>query len=73
MNQKYLINKINNSIVLTNMLNKNSQIIKNKDTFKLGQYDFLLYNDSTLLIPMIQKKIFDNSYGVAFNTYIPRI
>ena len=73
MNQKYLINKINNSIVLTNMSSKNSQIIKNKDTFKFGMYDFVLYNDSTLLIPMIQKKIFDNNYGVAFNTYIPRI
>ena len=73
MNQKYLINKINNSIILTNMFNKKSQIIKNKENFKLGLNDFILYNNSTILIPMINKKIFDNNYGVSYNMYIPRI
>jgi len=73
MNHKYLINKINNSIVLTNMLNRNSTIIKNKDTFKLENNDYMLYNDCTILIPMINKKIFDNNYGVTFNYYIPKI
>ena len=73
MNQKYLINKINNNILITNLLNKNYQIIKNKDNFKIGIYDYILYNDSTLIIPMINKKIFDNSYGTSYNMYIPRI
>jgi hypothetical protein len=72
-NNKYLINKINNSIVLTNMISNNSQIIKNKENFKLGLIDFLLYNNATLLIPMINKKIFDNNYGITFNNYIPRL
>ena len=35
-NQKYLINKVNNSIILTNLLNKQSIVIKNKDNFKLN-------------------------------------
>jgi hypothetical protein len=73
MNQKYLINKVNNSIVLTNLLNKNSQIIKNKENFKVGLYDFTLSNNCRLLLPLINKKIFDNSYGTSYNLFIPRI
>ena len=72
-NQKYLINKINNSIVLTNLLNRSSQIIKNKDNFKIGNYDFILFNESTIIIPMLNKKIFDNNYGTSYNLYVPRI
>ena len=71
-NQKYLINKINNSIVLTNLNNKQSQLIKNNELFKLDQFDYILYKESTLLIPLINKKIFDNNYGISFNNYIPR-
>ena len=72
-NQKYLINKINNSIVLTNLLNRSSQIIKNKENFKIGNYDFTLYNESSIIIPMLNKKIFDNNYGTSYNLYVPRI
>jgi hypothetical protein len=73
LNQKYLINKINNSIVLTNLVSKNSQIIKNNDVFKIGNNDFLLYANSTLIIPVINKKIFDNRYGTSYNAFIPRV
>jgi len=72
-NQKYLINKINNSIVLTNLLSRNSQIIKNKENFKIGNYDFILFNECTIIIPMLNKKIFDNNYGTSYNLYVPRI
>ena len=71
-NQKYLINKINNTIILTQLLNKKSLIIKNKDTFKIGIFDYMLYNEGTLIIPMINKKIYDNNYGTTFNMYIPK-
>ena len=71
--QKYLINKINNTFIITNLFNKNSQVIKNKEYFKIGTYDYMLYNDSTLIIPMINKKIFDNNYGTSFNLYTPKI
>ena len=71
--QKYLINKINNTFIITNLFYKNSQVIKNKEYFKIGTYDYMLYNDSTLIIPMINKKIFDNNYGTSFNLYTPKI
>ena len=71
MNIKYLINKINNMVIITNLYNKNSQVIKNKDNFKLGTNDFILYNDCSIIIPMIAKKIFDNNYGTSYNLYMP--
>ena len=70
--QKYLINKINNTIILTNLFNRSSQIIKNKDNLKIGNYDYILYNDCTLIFPVLNKKIFDNSYGTSYNLYIPK-
>ena len=71
MNQKYLINKINNTIVLTNLVTRNSQIIKNKDNFKIGLYDFILYNNASIIIAVSTSKFFDNNYGTAFNVYVP--
>ena len=73
MNQKHLINKINNSIVLTNLSNRSSQIIKNKENFKIITLDYILLNDCTLIVPIINKKIFDNNYGTSYNLYVPRI
>jgi hypothetical protein len=72
-NQKYLINKTNNSIVLTNLFNKNSQIIKNKDNFKIGMLDYILYNDCTLLMQVTNQKYFDNSNGRTISFYTPKI
>ena len=72
-NQKYLINKVGNSIILTNLFNKNSQVLKNKDIFKIGNFDFCISNDSTFLMPMINKKIFDNNNSTNFNMWIPRV
>ena len=70
--KKYLINKLNNNITLINLFNKNTQILKNNENFKLGIYDYMLYNN-VLLIPMIMKKIFDNNYGTSYNMYVPRV
>ena len=71
--QKYLINKIDNTIILTNLSNKQSQIIKNKDYFKIGMQDYMVYNECQLIIPMINKRIFDNNYGTTYNLYTPKI
>jgi hypothetical protein len=71
-NEKYLINKVTNTIVLTNLLNKKSQIIKNGDNFKLGNNDYILYNDATVIIFAMNKQIFDNNYGTSYNLYIPK-
>jgi len=72
-NQKYLINKIDNSITLINLSLKRAQILKNKDVFKIGNHDYLLLNNCTFFIPMINKKNFDNNYGTSFNFLIPRL
>ena len=71
-NEKYLINKINNTIVLTNLSNKKSQIIKNNDNFKIGNNDYILYNEATIIISATNKQIFDNNYGTSYNLYIPK-
>ena len=73
MNQKYLINKVNNILIVTNLFNRTSQTVKNKDNFKIGINDYMLYNNSTLIIPMNNQKIFDNSYGTSYNFYLPRL
>ena len=72
-NQKYLINKIDNSITLINLNTKKAQIIKNKELFKISNYDYMLYNNCTCFIPMLNKTNFDNYYGTSFNILIPRI
>ena len=71
--QKYLLIKNNNQLIVTNLSNRKSQVLKNKDNFKLGNgnYDYSFYNN--LIIPVTTKKIFDNNYGTSFNIYIPRI
>jgi len=69
--QKYLVNKINNTLVIINLVNKSSVIAKNNSNFKLDNYDYILYNNGTLMIPVINKRIYDNSYGMAYNMYLP--
>ena len=73
MNQKYLIKKIKNTILLTNCFTKKTIIVRNKEYFKLGNYDYLLYNNGQLIIPMINKKLYNNQYGITHTIYIPRI
>ncbi len=73
LNTKYLIYKVqNNLLIVTNIQNKNTKMIKNKEIFKLNGYDYLLTNHCSLLVPMENKKYFDNNYGTTFNTLIPR-
>ena len=36
-------------------------------------FDYMLYNNGNIIIPMINKKIYDNNYGTAFNMYIPKV
>jgi hypothetical protein len=48
-------------------------MIKNKEIFKLGQSDYLLTNQCSMLVPMESKKYFDNSYGTTKNFFIPKM
>ena len=71
-NVRYLINKTGNLIVVINLYNKNIQKIKNKDSLKMLNNDYMLYNN-TVFIPMENKKIFNNDYGTSFNLLTPKI
>ena len=71
-NIRYLINKTGNLIVIINLYNKNIQKIKNKDSIKMMNNDYMLYNN-TVFIPMENKKIFNNDYGTSFNLFTPKI
>ena len=73
MNQKYLINKLNDNIVITNLSIRNSQILKNKEIFKLNNYDYMVINELSLIVPMESHRFFDNNYGTSFNAYAPRL
>ncbi len=70
-NIRYLINKTGNLIVIINLYNKNIQKIKSKDSLKILNNDYMLYN--TVFIPMENKKIFNNDYGTSFNLLTPKI
>jgi len=70
-NQKYLIIKNDNIVIITNLYSRQSNVTKNNDNFKLGNYDYILYN-GTLLLSMLNKKIFDNNYGTSYTVYVPR-
>ena len=70
-NVRYLINKTGNLIVIINLYNKNIQKIKSKDSLKMLNNDYILYN--TVFIPMENKKIFNNDYGTSFNLLTPKI
>ena len=70
-NQKYLIIKNDNIVIITNLYTRQSNVTKNNDNFKLGNYDYMLYN-GTLLLSMLNKKIFDNNYGTSYTVYVPR-
>ncbi len=73
MKTKYLICKNNNTLIITNVSNRNTKIVKNKDIFKLNNQDYYLTHFATLLVPMENKKMFDNYYGTMFHQLQPRI
>ena len=73
MNTKYLIKKIKNTLLVTQCSNKKTVLVKNKEYFKLANYDYLLFNNGQLMIPMINKKLYNNQYGTIYNVYVPRV
>ncbi len=73
LNTKYLFYRMNGMLIVTNIHTKNSKIVKNKEMIKLMNNDYLLTYNSSILVPMEQKKYFDNHYGTTFQTFMPRL
>ncbi len=73
MNIKYLFYRNPQMLIITQLHNRQSRVVKNKDIFKLGPFDYLLTNQASMIVPMEQKKYFDNHYGTTFQTFMPRV
>ena len=73
MNVKYLFYRNPQMLIITQIQNRQSRVIKNKDMFKLGPFDYLLTNQASMIVPMEPKKYFDNHYGTTFQTFMPRV
>jgi hypothetical protein len=73
MNVKYLFYRNPQMLIITQIQNRQSRVIKNKDIFKLGPFDYLLTNQASMIVPMEPKKYFDNHYGTTFQTFMPRV
>ena len=69
---KYLVNKKDMNVTFINLQNKNIISINNKEYFKLENVSYLLTNNSTIIIPVENKRIFDNNNGTSYNVLIPK-
>jgi hypothetical protein len=69
---KYLVNKKDTVLTFINLQNKNIISINNKEYFKLENVNYLLTNNSTLIIPVENKRLFDNNNGTSYNVLIPK-
>ena len=72
-NFNYLINKVNDKLLITNLKNKKTLVLNNNSFFKLISYNFYLTNNCTLIIPITNKKVYNNSNGMAMNYFEPII
>ncbi len=69
---KFLLYRMNQTLIITNIQTKNSKIVKNKEMVRILSYNFILTNHASLLVPMEQKRFFDNHYGTTVSTFVPR-
>ena len=73
LNQIYLLNKVNDNLLITNLKNKKTLVLENNNFFKLSNYNFYLTSNCTLIIPITNKKIYNNNNGMAVNYFEPII
>ena len=69
-NVKLLINKKNNMLNVINLNNKQVKVVKNNDLFKMVDSDYLY--TSNLLIPVVEKTIYNNEHGAKYNIFVPK-
>ena len=72
-NQIFLLNKVNNKLLITNLKNKKTMILNDNKFFKLLDYNFYLTFDCKLIIPIINKKIFNNKNCTSINYFEPNV
>jgi hypothetical protein len=72
-NNLFLFNKVNNNLLITNLKNKKTMILSDNKFFKLFNYNFYLTFDCRLIVPIVNKKIFNNQNGSSINYFEPNI
>jgi hypothetical protein len=72
-NTKFLLYRMNQTLIVTNIQTKNSKIVKNKEMVRILSYNFIVTNHASLLVPMEQKRFFDNHYGTTVSTFVPKV
>ena len=72
-NNTYLLNKVDNKLLITFLKNKKTIILNDNSFFKLSNYNFYVTFKCTLLVPIINKKIFNNKNGQQINYFEPNI
>ena len=72
-NNIYLINRVNDKLLITYLKNKKTMILSDNKFFKLSKYNFYLTFGSRLIIPIVNKKVFNNQNGLAINYFEPNV
>ena len=72
-NNLFLLNKVNNNLLITNLKNKKTMALSDNKFFKLLQYNFYLTFNCKLIVPIINKKIYNNQNGSSINYFEPNI
>lgn len=72
-NNIYLINRVNNKLLITFLKNKKTIILDDNKFFKLCNFNFYLTFGCKLMIPIINKKIYNNKNGQSMNYFEPNV
>ena len=68
---KYLLHISNQLLIVTNIQQKQTNMYKTKDIFKLDNHPYL-FTGQSVFVPMEHKKYFDNQYGTIKHVFIPK-
>ena len=73
LSQNYLLNKVNEKLLITNLKNKKTLVLTNNQFFKLSNYSFYLTWNCCLIMPITNKKVYNNNNGMSINYSEPII
>ena len=69
--KKYLLHISNQLLIVTDIQQKQTNMYKMKDIFKLDNHNYL-FTGQSVFVPMEHKKYFDNQYGTIRHVFIPK-
>jgi hypothetical protein len=70
---KILIKIVRNAVIITNINNNISIVVYNDKYFSIGTSEYLLTNNCKLIIPVENKKVYNNKYNNATSIKLPKI